>query len=287
MGTTPPWPASSSSEGHRAQPHPDPRPQPPADQAVNEDPTIRIKLLLSYEGSGFHGFAAQPGLRTVAGVLTEALGRHLRHPVELVCAGRTDRGVHAWGQVVSFEARADVDTEALLRGINRSLGPAVAIRDCAVVEPGFDARRWATGRRYRYCVLNRAVPDPFLAPTSWHVPKPLDLAAMRLACDPLYGEHDFSSFCRRPPTQGTQEASLVRRVRFADWFDLGEGLLRFEIEAGSFCHQMVRAMVGTMVDMGTGRRKAGEMSAILRARDRSRAGQPAPPHGLCLWEVTY
>ena len=142
----------------------------------------------------------------------------------------------------------------------------------------------AIARHYRYTVRNHPVADPFTAGTAWHVVRPLDLAAMRLSCDPLYGEHDFSSFCRRPPVAG---ASLVRVVRDARWVDGGGGSLRFDIEASSFCQQMVRSIVGTMVEVGLGRRKAGEMAAVMRSRSRAAAGQPAPPHGLCLWEVTY
>jgi tRNA pseudouridine38-40 synthase len=223
-------------------------------------------------------------LRTVGGVLAGALERQLRHTVELTCAGRTDAGVHAWGQVVSFDARADVDLGALTRGVNRALRPQVVVRSAEIAPAGFDARRAAMGRRYRYTVRNHPGADPFTAATAWHVARPLDLAAMRLACDPLYGEHDFSSFCRQPPVEG---ASLVRVVRDADWVDLGEAMLRFEIAASSFCQQMVRAIVGTMVDIGQGKRKAGEMAAVLRARSRAAAGQLAPPHGLCLWEVNY
>jgi tRNA pseudouridine38-40 synthase len=212
------------------------------------------------------------------------LERHLRHTVELTCAGRTDAGVHAWGQVVSCDARADLDVAALQRSVNRALYPRVVVRAAEIARPGFDARRWATGRRYRYTVRSHPVADPFSAGTSWHVGRPLDLRAMRLACDPLHGEHDFSSFCRRPPVNG---ASLVRVVRAADWVDLGDGMLRFDIEASSFCQQMVRSIVGTMVEMGSGKRKAGEMAAVMRARSRAAAGQLAPPHGLCLWEVNY
>jgi tRNA pseudouridine38-40 synthase len=241
-------------------------------------------MLVAYHGAGFHGFALQPGVPTVGGALAGALERHLRHTVELTCAGRTDTGVHAWGQVVSFEARADVDRAALQRATNRALNPDVVVRAVEPAPPGFDARRSATGRRYRYTVRNQALADPFTAATAWHVVPPLDLTAMRLACDALYGEHDFSSFCRRPPPDG---ASLVRVVRGADWVDLGHGMLRFEIEASSFCQQMVRSIVGTMVEIGRGKRKAGEMAAILRARTRAAAGQLAPPHGLCLWEVNY
>jgi tRNA pseudouridine38-40 synthase len=223
-------------------------------------------------------------VRTVGGALAGAIERALRHTVELTCAGRTDTGVHAWGQVVTFDAHAGVNPAVLLRSLNKALKPAIVVRSAAVVPDTFDARRSATGRRYRYTVVNRPVPDPFLASTAWHVGPRLDVRAMRLACDPFYGEHDFSSFCRRPPAE---DASLVRRVRSVDWVDLGDGLLRFDIEASSFCQQMVRAIVGTMVDVGMGKRRAGEMSGILRARNRSAAGQLAPPHGLCLWEVTY
>jgi tRNA pseudouridine38-40 synthase len=242
-----------------------------------------VRLLVAYHGSGFHGFALQPGRPTVAGALCSALERHLRHTVDVVCAGRTDRGVHAWGQVVSFDARADVDLLALRRAVNRALAPRVVVRAAAHADDAFDARRSAIARRYRYTLLNRPEPDPFLADTAWFVRAPLDLSAMRLACDPLVGEHDFASFCRRP----YPGASLARRVRDARVVDAGDGLLRFEIEASSFCHQMVRSIVGLLVDVGLGKRRAGEVAAIVRARDRSAAGQLAPPHGLCLWEVAY
>jgi tRNA pseudouridine38-40 synthase len=249
---------------------------------VTVQPAVGVRLLVAYLGTDFHGFAAQPGQVTVAGALAAALERHLRHTVELTCAGRTDAGVHAWGQVVSFVARADLDVVALARALNRALRPSIVVREAELSPPGFNARYSATGRRYRYTIVNRAVADPFWAATAWHVGRPLDLGALRLGCDPLFGEHDFSSFCRRPPA-----GSRVRVVRDARWEDVGEGVLRFEIEASSFCHQMVRSLVGTLVDMGLGRRRAGEMSGILRARDRAAAGQIAPPHGLCLWEVSY
>jgi tRNA pseudouridine38-40 synthase len=238
---------------------------------------------VAYEGSGYHGFAMQPGVTTVGGALAGALERHLRHTVELTCAGRTDTGVHAWGQVVTFDARADAEPAVLQRSVNRALRPTVVVRSACEVPVSFDARRSATGRRYRYTIRNHPVADPFTAGTAWHVPAPLDLAAMRLACDALLGEHDFSSFCRRPGP----EVSLVRVVRQAGWVDLGDGMLRFEIEASSFCHQMVRSVVGTLVEVGTGRRKAGEMMGIIRAARRSAAGGLAPAHGLCLWAVSY
>jgi tRNA pseudouridine38-40 synthase len=245
---------------------------------------MRIRLLVAYHGAGFHGFALQRGVPTVGGALAGALERFLRHTVELTCAGRTDSGVHAWGQVVSFDARAEVDLVALARSVNRALYPRVVIRSVQAAPDGFDARRWATSRRYRYLVRNHPEADPFTAATAWHVTRPLDLRSLRLGSDPLIGEHDFSSFCRRPALEG---GSLVRLVREARWDDLGGGMLRFEIEASSFCQQMVRSLVGTLVEVGTGKRRAGDMTTVLRAHSRAAAGRPAPPHGLCLWEVGY
>ena len=247
---------------------------------------VRVRMTIAYDGTNFHGYAENRGVRTVAGDLGDALATVLRHPVLMHVAGRTDAGVHAWGQVVSFDAEdGDVDLPGLQRHLNSMLGPAIVVREASTTWPGFDARRWALARRYRYTVLNRPVPDPFLARTTWHVPEPLDIAALRLACDPLIGEHDFTSFCRVP--RRIPDASLCRRVDDARWLDLGDGLLRFDIDASSFCQQMVRALVGTMVPMGAGRQKAGEMASILRGRDRGLANRVAPARGLCLWEVVY
>jgi tRNA pseudouridine38-40 synthase len=251
-----------------------------------------MRMTVAYDGTGYRGFAVNRGVRTVAGDLSDAMAKVLGHEVPLTCAGRTDAGVHAWGQVVSFDTVEAPDTVALQRSLNKMLAPSVVVRAVDVGPPGFDARRWATGRRYRYTVLNRSLPDPFLATTTWHVAEPLDLRSMTLACDALIGEHDWSSFCRRPPEPAdappdAPSASMVRIVRHARWVDLGEGLVRFDIEASAFCHQMVRSLVGTLVSVGKGRRRAGEMTSILRARDRSKAAEPAPPHGLCLWEVLY
>ncbi|MFL6206841.1 MAG: tRNA pseudouridine(38-40) synthase TruA, partial [Acidimicrobiales bacterium] len=249
---------------------------------------VRVRMLVAYDGSGFHGFALQPGQRTVAGVLTEAIERVARAPVELTCAGRTDRGVHAWGQVVSLDLPVSVDLEALQRSLVKLCGPAVVVREIQAAAPDFDARFSATGRTYRYTVLNRPVPDPFLAATTWHVPVPLDLELLTLACDPFLGEHDFSAFCRRPKSvAGDEPVSLVRRVRRAGWTDVGEGVLRFEIEATAFCHQMVRSIVGTVVAAGHAQVRAGDIRAILRAGDRAAAAPIAPPEGLCLWRVSY
>ena len=251
-------------------------------------PLVRVRLLVAYDGTDFAGMAASPGVKTVGGALAASIERVLRHPVRLVVAGRTDAGVHAWGQVVSFDASADgFDPELLQRSLNKLCGPAIVVREVAVAPDSFDARYSARARRYRYTIVNRPWPDPFLVRTAWHVDSPLDLAPMRLACDPLFGEHDFSSFCRKPKVPDGVPFSMVRRVLDARWHDLGEGILRFDIEATAFCQQMVRAIVGTIVEVGVGKKRAGDMTGILRGHDRALAGQLAPAHGLCLWEVVY
>jgi tRNA pseudouridine38-40 synthase len=245
-------------------------------------------MLVAYDGTTFRGFAEQPGQRTVAGVLASAIERVVRQPVELTCAGRTDRGVHAWGQVVSTDLPADADLEALHRSLLKLCGPDIAVRELGLADPDFDARFSARARTYRYTVLNRSVPDPFLARTAWHVATPLRMELLSLACDPFLGEHDFSAFCRRPKLgAGAEPVSLVRRVLAAGWTDLGEDVLRLEISATAFCHQMVRSIVGTMVSAGHGQIRAGEILGILHSGDRAQAPPIAPPHGLCLWHVRY
>src|SRR4029453_4836808 len=173
------------------------------------------------------------------------------------------------------------------RSVNRLCGPAIVVRDVERAPEGFDARRSATGRTYRYTVVNRPVPAPFLAHLAGPGEEPLDLDLLRLGCDPLVGEHDFSAFCRRPKLRDGGEASLVRTVRRAGWSDQGEGVLRFEIEANAFCHQMIRSIVGTLVDVGLARKHAGDLLGIIAGRDRAKASSLAPPQGLCLWSVGY
>lgn len=258
----------------------------PADVLSADKGPAKVKLVVAYDGTDFNGFAHQrgnPTVRTVGGVLGQAIGKVLRHEVELTCAGRTDTGVHAWGQVVSFASEPGLDEWRLQSAINSMLGPEVVVRSCALVEPTFDARRAAISRRYRYTILNRAVPDPFRDRFVWSLGDPLDLRALRLAADPFVGEHDFSAFCRKGP----EGSSRTRRVTESRWIDEGDGVLRYEICANAFCWQMVRAIVGTLVEVGQGKRRPGEIMAILRGKDRNAAGQLAPPRGLCLWEVGY
>ncbi len=244
----------------------------------------RLKIVLGYDGTDFHGFAAQADeVRTVAGVLREALEKVLRRPVDLTCAGRTDAGVHAFGQVVSLGCEPGVDPQRIQKAVNGMLGPEVVVRSCEVVGPEFNARFSAKWRSYRYTIVNRPVSDPFLARYAWWIPGPLAFGSMQAGADAFVGEHDFAAFCRAPPLGST----TVRRILDSQWHDLGDGLLRYDVRATAFCQQMVRSIVGTLVDIGMGNRRAGEVMGMFRAADRSAAGRVAPPHGLCLHEVGY
>jgi tRNA pseudouridine38-40 synthase len=250
-------------------------------------PVVRVRLTVAYDGTRFHGFAPNPGVPTVGGTLAEALERVLRHPVELTCAGRTDKGVHAHGQVIDLVTSEGTDLDALVRAVNGLCGPAIAVRDPEVVDERFSSRFDAVSRRYRYTIHNAPEPDPFSVATAWHVRQPLALPRLRLACDPLIGTHDFTSFCRRATGADGETLSSVRDVLDARWEVVDEVTLRFWIEASSFCHQMVRSIVGTLVDVGLGKRTPGDITGILAARDRNIAGPVAPPHGLSLWHVSY
>lgn len=259
--------------------------------------TVRVRMTVAYDGTDFRGFAHNTGVDvpTVGGALMATLARLFQVPeVTLTCAGRTDRGVHAWGQVVSFDAPAarvaDPDGLAnIVRVVNRNHSPTIVARDIAIADPRFDARFSARSRTYRYTIVNRPVADPFLARTAWHVAPPLDLHAMILGCDPFIGLHDFSSFCRAPkrPHPDAPPATLQRRILDAHWEDAGDGVLHLWIEATAFCHQMVRSVTGTLVEVGRGKKRAGDIMGIIAAKDRRAAGDLAPPQGLCLWRVTY
>jgi tRNA pseudouridine38-40 synthase len=270
--------------------------------------TQRWRLLVAYDGAAFRGFAVQPEVPTVAGALRQALERtaRLSEAPLLTCAGRTDAGVHARGQVVHVDLPPiPYDGPGLARAINRQLAPQVVVRRAEEVGADFDARRSATGRAYRYLVWNAPEADPLLAPIAWHVSDRLDLVAMRTASDVLLGSHDFRSFCRRPPGTDVSEP-IVRRVTSARWSvdagpeasdadgvvpsDSSEAtarLLRFDISASSFCHQMVRSLVASLVDVGRGKGNAAVLLERLRAASRQSMPEPAPAEGLCLVSVDY
>ncbi|MGH8927805.1 MAG: tRNA pseudouridine(38-40) synthase TruA [Acidimicrobiia bacterium] len=239
------------------------------------------RMVLGYDGAGFRGFARQREVRTVQGVVDGCLSRILGGDVVTTAAGRTDAGVHARAQVVSFEFDQEIDRARLARSLNGMLGSEVVVRSIDECPEGFNARFSATWRQYRYRILNAPIPDPFRRHLCWHVAEPLDVDPMNQAAGYLVGEHDFASFCRAPDI-----GSTVRRVRDATWTREGD-LVVFVITASSFCHQMVRSLVGFLVDVGKGRRHPTEMKSVIDARDRSKGSNMAPPHGLILWDVGY
>jgi tRNA pseudouridine38-40 synthase len=240
-----------------------------------------VRLTLAYDGTGFRGWARQRDQRTVQGALEAALQRSLGEVPRLSVAGRTDAGVHARGQVVSFRLVTEVDLARLQRSLNAMLAPEVVCLDARVAPAGFDARFSATAREYRYRIDTGPTPDPFTARFVWHRPGELSVVRMRAAARYLVGEHDFASFCRRPPVGGT-----VRRLERLTLSRSGD---RVEISAraNAFLHQMVRSLVGTLVAVGGVSAEPEAMPMVLAARDRAKAGAVAPPHGLTLERVIY
>jgi tRNA pseudouridine38-40 synthase len=249
---------------------------------------VRIRIDLSYDGTGFSGWAAQPGRRTVEGVLAETLGHVLRLPAppRLTVAGRTDTGVHARGQVAHSDLPDTVWAAyagAARRRLARALPPDIRVRAIGPAPDGFDARFSALWRRYSYRVCDDpATADPLRRhETLWH-PRGLDLAAMNAAAGTLTGEHDFAAFCRR-----REGATTVRALRRLDWRRDDDGVAVACVVADAFCHNMVRALVGALLAVGDGSRPPSWPSAVLAAAVRDPAVRVVPPHGLCLEEVRY
>jgi len=251
---------------------------------------MKMRATVAYNGSGFHGFAINRDVKTVAGVIEHALEVIFQEPITITCAGRTDKGVHGRGQVISFELpdTFDLEKQNVERSINGLCGPNIVVRDLEQADDDFDARFSAQWRRYRYQVMTGKYPDPLRIETAWHVWQPLDLAAMNAGAAHLVGERDFTSFCKRVKVaDGEPEKSMTRRVLEAEWREADDDIVEFWVQATAFCHQMVRSFAGTLVDVGMGRLEAESIPDVLAAQDRTRAGQVAPPHGLTFWQVSY
>jgi tRNA pseudouridine38-40 synthase len=246
---------------------------------------VRLRIDLAYDGTDFRGWATQPGLRTVQEELERALATVLRlPPVSVVCAGRTDAGVHARGQVVHVDVPSSAlaeDPARLTRRLNGALEARdVRVRRVIAAPPGFDARYSPLWRRYAYRICD-GIPDPL---TRGHVlfwPRPLDIDAMNAASATLVGLHDFASFCRR-----REGATTVRTLLELSWVRTGD-LLTGTVRADAFCHQMVRSLVGCLVAVGDGRRPVAWASQILAAGVRDAGVTVVPAHGLTLEEVAY
>ncbi|MGC0142873.1 tRNA pseudouridine(38-40) synthase TruA [Pseudactinotalea sp. Z1732] len=270
-------------------------PDRPAAPPAGNEPAVRIRLDLAYDGTEFSGWAAQPGLRTVEGELRRGLGTILRtEPPRLVVGGRTDAGVHARGSVVhtdvdaaaweSLPGRSDrAPAQAALTRLAGVLPPDIVVRRATVVSTDFDARFSALRRRYSYRLCDRpALADPLRRRDTVIVPRPLDSEAMNTAADMLCGLHDFAAFCR--PREG---ATTIRTLEDFSWQRPTEGVLEGTVVADAFCHSMVRALVGAVVAIGQGRQEPGWAAAVLAARRRDPAVMVMPAHGLCLEEITY
>lgn len=252
---------------------------------------MRLRVDLAYDGAPYAGFARQPDQTTVQGVVADALSRVMRQPVDLTCAGRTDRGVHALAQVVHADVdptdergRAALeDLERLRERLDRMVGEAITLWRIVEVGQDFDARFSALWRAYRYR-LATAPADPRRRNVVWNVPhgwEPLDVDAMHTAAQALVGEHDYASFCRKKPGRTT-----MRRIIEAAVVEHG-GEVHVTLRGTAFCHQMVRAITGSLVEVGRDRREVAWLRTALDARDRSVAGPVAPPHGLTLEGVGY
>ena len=248
-------------------------------------------ITLGYDGAPFCGFARQPGQLTVQGELERALELLFRHPVDTVCAGRTDAGVHARAQVVSFELQPeelrDRTPESLVRSLNALTHDSIAVRQWQQRPDGFSARFDANWREYRYFICGGATPPLFRAATSWHVKAPLDVAAMERAAVYLTGEHDFKSFCLAASAEGKPTCRNVHSITFSRDVALGEGALVITVAGNAFLHSMVRTIVGTLVMVGRHQRKPEWVSEVLEARNRAAAGENAPAQGLVFWNVDY
>ncbi|HEX3173377.1 MAG TPA: tRNA pseudouridine(38-40) synthase TruA [Solirubrobacterales bacterium] len=240
-----------------------------------------VRLDIEYDGTAFRGWAAQPGLRTVQGEIEAALATVLREPAQLTVAGRTDTGVHALGQVASFVTEAELPRD-LARSVNAVGAEDVAVTSARSVDDGFDARRDAKSRTYRYRILARSTPSPFERNRALWCTYPLDREALDACAATLPGTHDFTAFT---PTQ-TDHVRFDRNVLAASW-QQEDDILTFRITADAFMRNMVRILVGTQLEVATARRSLDNFTQLLTGAPRSAAGETAPPHGLYLESVSY
>ena len=243
-----------------------------------------LKLTVSYDGTRYVGWQRQAEGNSVQGVLEEALARFEGRAVTVQGAGRTDAGVHALGQVASVQVTFTHDTATLLRALNAQLPEDVRVRAIEECGDEFHARFNATSKTYRYLLRNAAISDPFERAHVWHIPQPLDVAAMQRAAQLLVGTHDFAAF----QSVGTDVSGTVRTI-VRSTLELRDtsGLLAYEVTGNGFLRHMVRAIVGTLVEVGRGWREADSMATLLQGRDRGEAGRTAPAHGLFLVRVDY
>jgi len=243
---------------------------------------LHVQLTLEYDGTKYHGWQLQKNAITLQGTLEAVLARLFGEPIRVRVAGRTDTGVHALGQVVSFKSEQVKELYRLQRALNALLPRDIAVRQVELVPESFNPRRDALSRTYRYQIWNHPWPSALWARYSWHVAFPLDHHAMNQAAALLVGDHDFSSFQGADWVEHNPHRTVLRSTIRCD----GDFLI-YEVEARSFLRHMVRNIVGTLVDVGRGAVSMEGFAEIFAARDRTRAGRNAPPQGLFLVTVTY
>ena len=243
---------------------------------------MRFAGLVEYDGTEFVGWAAQPGLRTVEGTLAEALETVLRQPVRLIVAGRTDAGVHASGQIVSFEVRTELAPSSISYRTTAVLPEDLALRRCVHVGENFDARRDAKSRRYEYKVVNDPIRSPLERRRAIHVARKLDIGLLQEAADLVRGVHDFRAF-----TPAKSYHVRFERVIKESLWEVRDGLLVYRITADSFLYGMVRTLVGTMLEVADGKRPLSDFACLLSGGERSAAGPAVPARGLTLVYVDY
>jgi tRNA pseudouridine38-40 synthase len=241
-----------------------------------------FRLDIEYDGSGFAGWARQPGMRTVQSELEAALETVLREPVALTVAGRTDAGVHAWGQVASFATAIEVPGD-LVRRLNGITAADLAVTAATPAAAGFDARNDATSRSYRYRLFTRRPSSPFERGRSLWWPHRIDREGLDACAAALPGKHDFTAFT---PSQ-TDHVHFHREIFAAAWEEQPGDILAFRVSADAFMRNMVRILVGTMLEVASSRRSVASVSELLAGAPRSQAGETAPPHGLYLESVSY
>ncbi len=250
------------------------------------------KLTLAYDGTGYHGWQVQPGLRTVQGELQSALGRVLGESPLPQGSGRTDAGVHALGQVASFALEAPIPAENLHRALNRTLPPAIRVLETVPVGDSFHARHSAQAKTYEYRIFRGELCSPFVAPYVHACRWPLDLNKLHRTAQDVVGEHDFISLAASDPDQSARDEeqespSTIRTVFSSGWAEESGELLIYRVRGNGFLHHMVRNLVGTMLEISRGQFSADAMPRILAARARSAAGPTAPAKGLFLHSVEY
>jgi tRNA pseudouridine38-40 synthase len=242
-----------------------------------------IKLIIEYDGNAYHGWQIQPGLRTIQGVMREKITQITQADVNLIGAGRTDAGVHALGQVANFKTENKIACKALQRGLNGLLAPDIVITAAEEVDEEFHARFSAHSKVYEYRILNQPYPSAIERRYTWFIHHGLDIDAMRGCAAALVGSHDFASF----RASGDESRHSIREVFRLEIGRRAGNLLTMTIEANAFLREMVRSIVGTLVDVGQEKTSSEEFLEVFQARDRRRAGMTAPAHGLFLAEVKY